>query len=103
MGFVLFDEPVERCLGVLQLDVLTSRAAQEYKVEMGFDGVAYTTARWLRSDDETALNRFIEQNKTHIVLDRNEMPVFLCDSEWALNYKIKTNETINFMRTKEIQ
>ncbi|MGI9506022.1 MAG: EF-Tu/IF-2/RF-3 family GTPase, partial [Geminicoccaceae bacterium] len=90
-------------VGVLQLDVLTSRAAQEYKVDIGFDGVAYTTARWLRSDDEPALNRFIEQNKSHVVLDRNEMPVFLCDSEWALNYKIKSNEAIDFMRTMEIQ
>ena len=90
-------------VGVLQLDVLTSRAAQEYKVEIGFDGVAYTTARWLRSDDEAALNTFIEQNKNHVVLDRNEMPVFLSDSEWALNYKIKSNETIDFLRTMEIQ
>ena len=90
-------------VGVLQLDVLISRAAQEYKVEIGFDGVAYTTARWLRSDDEGALNTFIEQNKAHVVLDRNDMPVFLCDSEWALNYKIKSNESIDFMRTMEIQ
>jgi len=90
-------------VGVLQLDVLTSRAAQEYKVDIGFDGVAYTTARWLRSDDEKALDTFIGQNKSHMVLDRNEMPVFLCDSEWALNYKIKSNESINFMRTMEIQ
>ena len=90
-------------VGVLQLDVLVSRAAQEYKVDIGFDGVAYTTARWLRSEDSFALDKFIEQNKTHIVLDRNEAPVFLCDSEWALNYKIKSNETINFMRTMEIQ
>lgn len=90
-------------VGVLQLDVLVSRADQEYKVDIGFDGVAYTTARWLRSDDQVALDTFIQQNKTHIVLDRNEMPVFLCDSEWALNYKIKSNENIEFMRTMEIQ
>ena len=51
----------------------------------------------------TALDRFIQQNRPHIVLDRNEMPVFLCDSEWALNYKIKSNEAIEFMRTMEIQ
>ncbi len=90
-------------VGVLQLDVLTSRAAQEYKVEIGFDGIAYTTARWLRSDDQTILDAFIQQNKSHVVLDRNDMPVFLCDSEWALNYKIKSNERIEFLRTMEIQ
>ncbi len=90
-------------VGVLQLDVLISRAAQEYKVDIGFDGVAYTTARWLNSDDEAALTKFIEQNKNHIVLDRNEAPVFLCDSEWALNYKIKSNEDIEFRKTMEIQ
>jgi len=90
-------------VGVLQLDVLTSRAAQEYKVEIGFDGVAYTTARWLHSTNNNALDTFIEQNKNHMVLDRNEMPVFLCDSDWALNYKIKSNEDIQFMRTMEIQ
>ncbi len=90
-------------VGVLQLDVLIARAAQEYKVEIGFDDVAYTAARWLRSDDRAALDRFIEQNKPHIVLDRNDMPVFLCDSDWALDYKIKSNETIDFMRTMEIQ
>ena len=31
------------------------------------------------------------------------MPVFPCDSDWALDDKIKSNEAIDVMRSMEIQ
>ncbi len=38
-------------VGSLQLDVLASRIAAEYKIAVGFEGVPYETARWIASDD----------------------------------------------------
>ena len=89
-------------VGVLQLDVLVSRAAQEYKVEIEFEAVPYSNARWLKSDDEAALADFMRRNRNNIVYDRNEAPVYLSNSKWELDHKVNTNEAITFLKTKEI-
>jgi peptide chain release factor 3 len=89
-------------VGVLQLDVLISRAAQEYKVEIGFEGVAYNTARWVTAESEQQLKRFLDKSKSHVALDRNDQPVFLAKSDWELDYQIRNNEGIRFLKTMEL-
>jgi peptide chain release factor 3 len=89
-------------VGVLQLDVLISRAAQEYKVEIGFEGVAYNTARWVTAESEQQLKRFLDKSKSHVALDRNDQPVFLVKSDWELDYQIRNNEGIRFLKTMEL-
>jgi len=89
-------------VGILQLDVMVSRAAQEYKVEIEFEPVPYSNARWLKSDDEAALADFMRRNRNNIVHDRNEAPVYLANSKWELDHKVNTNEAIRFLKTMEI-
>ena len=89
-------------VGVLQLEVLASRAAQEYKVEIDFEPVPYSNARWLKSDNEKALADFMRRNGNNIVYDRNEAPVYLANSKWELDHKVNTNEEITFLQTKEL-
>jgi len=89
-------------VGILQLDVLVSRAAQEYKVEIEFEPVPYSNARWLKSDDPAALAEFMRRNRNNIVQDRNEAPVYLANSNWELDHKINTNESVSFLKTMEI-
>ncbi len=89
-------------IGVLQLDVLKARAAQEYRVEIDFEPVPYSTARWLRSDDQSALDTFMKGNVSAIVHDRDGQPVFMANSVYDLNYKVQNNTQIEFLKTKEI-
>ncbi len=90
-------------VGALQLDVLKSRARQEYRIDIEFEGAPFSTARWLKADDEAVLSKFIESNRRNIVHDRDENPVFLAESAWELDYKIRNNEQLEFLKTKELQ
>jgi len=89
-------------VGVLQLDVLKSRAKQDYRIDIDFENAPYSVARWLRSDDEKVLDGFVGSQSSNVVRDRNGDPVFLANGEWELDFHIKKHEGIEFLKTKEI-
>lgn len=90
-------------VGSLQLDVLKSRARQEYRIDIDFEPSPFSTARWLRAKDDPALEKFIDSNRRNIVHDRDENPVFLAESAWELDYKVRNNEDLEFLKTKELR
>ncbi|MGI9411672.1 MAG: peptide chain release factor 3 [Hyphomicrobiaceae bacterium] len=89
-------------IGPLQLDVVSDRAKNEYKVDLSFETTPYATARWLKSDDEAALAKFIKMNVSAVMSDRDGDPVFMCQGPWELKYKEEANEGIAFLKTKEL-
>ena len=89
-------------VGPLQLDVLASRIAGEYKADVTFEPVSSNVARWIRSDSPQKLQAFIKENVTHILRDRDERPVFLCKDDWDLRYMMDRNKDIAFDSTREI-
>jgi len=89
-------------VGTLQLDVMMSRAKQEYKIDIRVESMPYTVAVWLRSDNEAALNNFIKYHSNETVRDRYDNPVFLAKSAWELDYKVQKNEEIEFLKTREL-
>ncbi|MEM9207587.1 MAG: peptide chain release factor 3 [Pseudomonadota bacterium] len=89
-------------VGQLQLDVLASRAAAEYRVEIAFEPVPYSTARWLKSEDEDVLDKFVKTNSANIVYDRDESPVYMAGSAWDLNYRMENNQAIAFEKTRDL-
>ena len=89
-------------VGTLQLDVMMSRAKQEYKIDIRVETMPYTVAVWLKSDNEAALNNFIKYHSNETVRDRYDNPVFLAKSAWELDYKIQKNEEIEFLKTREL-
>jgi peptide chain release factor 3 len=90
-------------VGVLQLDVLASRARQEYRAEITYETLPYELACWIKSDDPQKLKSFIDGKRSAIAADRDENPVFLAKSAWELDYTIKNNEGISFLKTKELE
>jgi len=90
-------------IGQLQLDVVKDRALNEYKVELDFEPTSYSTARWLKTDNEKALNSFIRSNLTSVMTDRDGDPVYLAPSAWELKFKVDNNEDIAFLKTKELE
>ena len=88
-------------VGQLQLDVLMSRMAAEYKVEANFGHAGYDTARWLVCDDQAKLQQFINENRYNIADDLKACPVFLIRDKWSLRSAEENWKTIQFKAVRE--
>jgi peptide chain release factor 3 len=88
-------------VGHLQLDVLASRLAAEYKIEAGFEPSPFETARWLKSADPTLLKSFLDQHRSSVAEDRDGAPVFLARSRWELDQAVRKWANIRFLKTRE--
>ena len=89
-------------VGQLQLDVLASRMATEYKIAAGFEQAPFETARWVRSEDPAVLKQFIERNRGAMAEDRDGAPVFLARNAWELDYVIKDWPAVRFDKSREV-
>jgi peptide chain release factor 3 len=88
-------------VGQLQLDVLAQRIAQEYGLDVGFEGGLFETARWVKSAEPAELKKFLDAHKGNMAEDRDGAPVFLAKSGWELNYTAGKWPAITFTATKE--
>ncbi len=88
-------------VGQLQLDVLASRIAAEYKVPVGFETAPYETARWVVGDDAALIKRFTERHRGSLAEDRDGAPVFLARNGWELNRTIEDWPQLRFPATRE--
>ncbi len=88
-------------VGQLQLEVLASRIATEYKIAVGFEPAPYETARWIAGDDPALVKSFIERHRGSLAEDRDEAPVFLARNGWELNRTIEDWPNLQFLETRE--
>jgi peptide chain release factor 3 len=88
-------------VGLLQLEVLTSRMEAEYKIPVLFEVAPYEAARWILSDDASALKRFMERYRNNMAEDRNNAWVFLARNEWDMKHTAEEWPEIRFLRTRE--
>ena len=88
-------------VGPLQLDVLASRIATEYKVEAGFEEAPFDQARWISSDDPAQVKKFIERHRGNMAEDRDDAPVFLARNVWELRRIIEEWPEVRFLTTRE--
>jgi peptide chain release factor 3 len=89
-------------VGQLQLDVLASRMAIEYKIAAGFEQAPFETARWVRTDDPAVMKQFIERNRGAMAEDRDGAPVFLARNSWELDYVTKDWPAVRFDKSREV-
>ena len=87
-------------VGQLQLEVLVSRLAAEYKVEAGLEPAPFETARWL-AGAATTIEAFGSINRSAMAKDRDGNAVFLARSAWDVNYQQERNPEIGFSATRE--
>ena len=83
-------------VGVLQFEVLEYRLKTEYGVDIVREPLSYNLARWVKSDAEEAFD-FHDMTITStsmVVLDRDNEPVVLFESEWAIDWAIQHNEAM---------
>jgi peptide chain release factor 3 len=88
-------------VGQLQLDVLASRIAAEYSLEVAFEQGMYETARWVDSDDAVELKRFQDAHQGNMADDGDGAPVFMAKSPWELRYTAEKWPKIKFTATRE--
>jgi peptide chain release factor 3 len=99
------NRPNVRVLGVvgqLQLEVLQYRLEHEYGASCRYEGVEYTMAHWIDSDDPKVLETFVEENARRILLDIRDTYIFMSESSWNFEYIKKNNPKIRFYTTSEM-
>jgi len=82
-------------VGVLQFDVLEYRLKSEYGVDLIRTPLNYTIARWVKSDKEFDPLKLTLTSTSCLVLDRDNEPVVLFESEWAIQWAIEHNESLD--------
>jgi peptide chain release factor 3 len=88
-------------VGQLQLEVLASRIAAEYGLEVAFEQGMFETARWVSSDDPAELKKFLDAHQGNLADDRDGSPVFMAKSAWELRYVAERFPKISFTATRE--
>jgi peptide chain release factor 3 len=72
-------------VGVLQFEVLTTRLQNEYRVPVLLEPLPYSTARWI-GGDPAAMDWLKKRRDYKLVMDRNDQPVLLTETEWGARY-----------------
>jgi peptide chain release factor 3 len=88
-------------VGPLQFDVVAYRIRAEYGVEVRFQPLPYSVARWLASDKKDVLEAFIRANGSAICFDQHQEPTMLIDELWRLRLFEERNPDIKFLATSE--
>ena len=88
-------------VGQLQLEVVAHRLKHEYNVEARLSPARHKYARWITSDDERELKRFIDNNAHRIAYDVVEAPTFLAGHATELTAAHDNWPKINFHALRE--
>jgi peptide chain release factor 3 len=75
--------PVLGAVGVLQFEIFTQRIKSEYNVEARLETLSYACARWVKGAPD-AIAGLSDLSDVTLVADRDENPVALFRSDWAL-------------------
>ena len=87
-------------VGILQFDVLEYRLKSEYGVDIIRTPLNYRLARWVKSDVDGGFGAqggpdyhdLTLTSTSMLVLDRDDEPVVLFESEWAVDWAVEHNK-----------
>lgn len=88
-------------VGALQFEVIQHRLKSEYSASCNFEPVNLYKACWISCTDKKKLASFIQEKSHHMAVDKDNKPVFLAESAWALQMAQEKNEEIEFHFTSE--
>ncbi len=88
-------------VGPLQFDVVKYRLLAEYGVDTKFAGLPFSVARWVSCDDESTLNRFLDNGTFVVAYDQHDNPTVLLHETWQLKLLQERNPDIVFSATSE--
>ena len=88
-------------VGVLQFDVVQYRIQHEYGVKVNFARLPYKAARWIHTEEESALDEFIAANTNVICNDQYEQKAILLEDEWRLRFLNDRFPKVEYTSTSE--
>jgi peptide chain release factor 3 len=88
-------EPILGAVGVLQFEIIQHRLKAEYGVAARLSPLPYKYARWVTGTPFDP-NRFERPGRMTSVLDVEDRPLILFDSDWALRDAISDNPHLTF-------
>lgn len=88
-------------VGALQFEVIQHRLKSEYGASCHFEPISLYKACWISSTDKKKLNAFIDDKLHYMAVDKDDKPVFLAESAWALQMAQEKNPDIQFHFTSE--
>ena len=71
-------------VGALQFDVIQYRLQNEYGAKCRYESLNLHKACWVSSEDETALQEFLQRRKRDLGKDKDGNIVYLAESAWSL-------------------
>ncbi len=88
-------------VGPLQFEVLASRIQAEYGIAAHFETAGIDAARWVETDDEVQLKKFIDLNRSAIAEDHDGALVFLARNAWHMSRTEEDFPALRFLKTRE--
>lgn len=88
-------------VGQLQFEVVADRLKHEYGVEARMSSSRYNLARWVTSNNEAALKKFIDTNSVNIAYDVVDAVAFLASSPAQLRVAQELHPDIEFHDMRE--
>jgi peptide chain release factor 3 len=88
-------------VGALQFEVVAHRLKHEYGVEARLVPSKFQLARWVTSEDERELKRFIDANAHRVAYDVVDAPAFLASFGAELSVAEESWKAIRFHRMRE--
>ena len=83
-------------VGALQFEVIQHRLKSEYSASCNFEHISLFKACWISCKDKKKLEEFIFEKAHHMATDKENRPVFLAESAWALQMAQEKNPEIKF-------
>ena len=89
-------DPVLGAVGALQFEVLQHRLKTEYSVDVRIEKLPYAHARWVQGTGLDA-DFFERREDSRCLLDRDDLPVLLFKSDWALRWATDNYKQLQFL------
>jgi peptide chain release factor 3 len=90
-------------VGPLQLDVLKTRLASEYGLDIGFDTPEFQLARWISHDEPKKLDEFVSANYSSVAEDLDGDKVFMARNQFVLDYTRERTPGMVFTDIKDVK
>lgn len=88
-------------VGVLQFDVVVARLKAEYNVEVIYESINVSTARWVECQDGRKLDEFQRKNEANLALDGGDNLTYIAPTMVNLNITQERYPDIHFRKTRE--
>ena len=95
------NEYVLGAVGPLQFDVISTRLAGEYNVDVRLDSLTFHTARWVSCDDPQKLQQFVRAQRSNLAEDAHGGLVYLAENTFRLNRVQEEWPAIRFDATRD--